>query len=411
MSAVDTGGNFYGIGGGANNPLPNIPNTGGSSGNTVALASPVANISQAAGTCGNCSGAGFPAWTAQNPGVRIGESIRFVGMWGGQLVRGAHSSTSMLWMPGQTGCYVYGHAGDPADCPAGMLAFGGSIWPYYTTDGGNTWHNALLCNAPGPVNNCGKATLAPGFDSVGRSRNGPHLALGTGMGGGPNSPYLGIAADRVQPGTYYLLVGKHAVPGADDGGGIYMSNDGGVTWIRNWADTVDQLGIPGGTSPQAGAKLAAVPGHAGHVFWVTGAQGGFISNTGPFANGGFYRSCDANSTTPGTSGAHWYPVDTSGALVSAGAFGFGAPTPGGNGYPDLYMYGWVNVAGTPTQGLWRGQPSATCSPTETVTWTQIGYAGVGYLANVPIDVTGDMNHFGYFYMADPVSGGSWGYHQ
>ena len=74
------------------------------------------------------------------------------------------------------------------------------------------------------------------------------------------------------------------------------------------------------------------------------------------------------------------------------AFGFGAPLPGGTGYPTIYVYGAVNN----TMGYWRSVDHGS-------TWRKIGDAFDGTL-DTPTVVIGDSNTFGRAYVGFTGSG-------
>ncbi len=104
--------------------------------------------------------------------------------------------------------------------------------PYYTADGGATWTQATFPGAPT-----------------------------TGQTGWGWAYYLNrhiVAADRVAEGTFYIY---NAIKG------LYRSSDGGATWT---------LAYPHEIAPYSGAnaKLKAVPGQRGHLFFTSGPQSG-----------------------------------------------------------------------------------------------------------------------------------------
>ncbi|MEJ2003317.1 MAG: hypothetical protein P8X77_18425, partial [Maritimibacter sp.] len=109
---------------------------------------------------------------------------------------------------------------------------------YYTTDRGRNWHRVRL---PGEV-----------------------LPL-TGTHGEWFMPRKVLAADRVLPGTFYIAHSGN--PSNPQLQGLWVTHDGGGTWT---------MVRPGEIAPDSGqaAKLHAVPGHAGHLFFTSSVAEG-----------------------------------------------------------------------------------------------------------------------------------------
>ena len=210
--------------------------------------------------------------------------------------------------------------------------------PYATTDRGQSWQKLSL----------------PGVADSTAGWSGLHSAY-----------YLNrhvLAADRVTPGTFYL----YHTPN-----GLYRSTNGGAAW---------NLVRSGEIAPYSGynAKLEAVPGRAGHLFFTSGQQSG----TSP--SGAFMRSTDG--------GATWSAVPN---VLEVYAFGFGKEAPGGS-YPSLYVVGWVGGV----YGVWRSDNQAQ-------SWTQIGDYPLGSLDEVKA-VEGDKNVYGTVYLGFAGSGYAYG---
>jgi photosystem II stability/assembly factor-like uncharacterized protein len=151
--------------------------------------------------------------------------------------------------------------------------------PYYTKDGGATWH------------------LAPGLPSE----------------GWVFSYYLRrhiVAADRVAIGTFFLYNFKH---------GLFKSIDSGDHWSLVYGAEI---------APASGsnARLRATPNHAGHLWFTAGPQ----SAAHPYSGGYFMRSVDGGLT--------WRTIPH---VLEVIDFGFGKAKTSSS-YPTIYIVGWVN---------------------------------------------------------------------
>lgn len=185
-----------------------------------------------------------------------------------------------------------------------------------------------------------------------------------------------IAADRVNTGTFYAWLG-YTTGGGGSTLGIYISTNGGVTWTRQFTGEFDL--IAGGHNSAYNATLRSVPGQAGNFFFTSGQ--GANAGTLPFHRGVW------NGTT--------LTLSTVANVTNVFSFGFGAPTPGGDGYPAIYIYGQVSGV----WGVWRCDNFLTAQ-----TWTQLlnndGSSSIwpmGSFDQVNI-VEGDMNNYGRCYV-------------
>ena len=206
----------------------------------------------------------------------------------------------------------------------------GNQAPAYTLDGGKTWASITL----------------PGVSDYGNMHSAYYLNRTT------------ITADRVLPNTFYLF---------DSKSGVYRTTDGGVSWTKMFS------GQPADWS-YWNAKIEAVPGSAGELFFTSGPQ-----NKGPDDLISFMHSTDG--------GATWQSVTG----VQAGTFGFGAPATAG-GPATVYIVGEVNGV----YGVWYSTDDAK-------TWTQIGEHPAGSLDTIKT-ISGDMDQFGKVYVGFGGSG-------
>src|SRR5208282_2374058 len=119
------------------------------------------------------------------------------------------------------------------------------------------------------------------------------------------------------------------------------------------------------------AKLQSVPGHAGHLFFTSGPQGG-PGDHHPAANP-FMRSIDG--------GATWTAIPN---VLEVRAFGFGKAA--------IFIVGWVNGQ----YGIWRSDDNAQ-------SWVQIGDFPLGSLDNV-VAIEGNKDVYGTVYIGFTGSG-------
>jgi hypothetical protein len=145
--------------------------------------------------------------------------------------------------------------------------------------------------------------------------------------------------------------------------GLFRSTDGGAKW------TLVNVGEIAPFS-RFNAKLKSVPGHAGHLFFTSGPQGG-ADDRHPAANP-FMRSVDGGET--------WDIVPN---VLEVRAFGFGKER---TSYPTIFIVGWVEGK----YGIWRSDDSAK-------SWIKIGDFPLGTLANITT-IDGDKSAFGSVYL-------------
>lgn len=178
----------------------------------------------------------------------------------------------------------------------------GNQEPYYTIDLGVTWQQASLPNNQG---NC-----CLNFNFVYKKT---------------------LTADKVLPNTFYIYNWEN--------GSIYVSIDGGATWIERTA-LQDFFGW--------NAKLSATPEQANHLWFSHGAEQA-IDFMKPLK-----RSVDGGVT--------WVTLNNTSEVLN---HAIGAPMPNST-YPTLFIQGRVNG----DFGYWM-------SPDEGITWTNLGLYPLG----------------------------------
>jgi photosystem II stability/assembly factor-like uncharacterized protein len=176
-----------------------------------------------------------------------------------------------------------------------------------------------------------------------------------------------LAADRVLPGRFYLV---HSGDGANPQlAGLWRSDDGGMRWTKVFKGEIAPLSAHS-------ARLRAVPGKAGHLFFTSGILGD--------AGTRLMRSTDG--------GQHWRALPNVDRIADIG-FGRAAPA---SGYPAIFIAGYV--AGE--YGLWRSTDNAE-------SWKRIGQFPLGSL-DVVSAIEGDKDRFGRVYLGFEGSGFAYG---
>ena len=235
-------------------------------------------------------------------------------------------------------------------CPANS----GAMW--FTLDGGETW---ALSQFPATV------MIGPpesGWAFLNYQRRKP------------------VCADEVEEGVFYAY--NYSWPRASEGkqqGGFFRSTDGGETWEQ----TADGMGTVG--SMGTGAKLAAVPEHAGHLFWTCGSSG-----PNPYDKWMeypiFIRSKDGGDTWQRATG--W---------TEAWSVAFGKAREDG-GYPTVFVFGSRDG---------DTQPNIYRSTDDCATWEALDREPASL--DVVCDIAGDMEEFGRVYVALGGSGVIYGH--
>lgn len=241
----------------------------------------------------------------------------------------------------------------PADVAQGKI--GGSIavgthnnmvWapsnhanPWFTRDRGATWAPARI----------------PGVPTTGETGWGYAYFLNRHI----------LASDGAAPDTFYIYNYLAGVAG------VYRSTNGGADWTRVFAG---ELASFSGFN----AKLAAVPGKAGHLFFTSGDLDG-----GEPLDSRFMRTVDG--------GATWTAVPN---VLEVYAFGFGRAA-AGRDYPAIFIAGYVGRA----WGIYRSDDAAA-------SWIKIGDYPLGSYDHIKT-VSGDMNVHGRAYVGFAGSGAAY----
>ena len=293
---------------------------------------------------------------------------------------------------GPSGDFQHGWAVDYAKSnPSHVFGLAGG-YVFYSTDGGSTW--AKITTRP-PGFAFGGAIAAqtaanivwfpanqgtPGYTNDGGKTWNSSLFSGSLLSNGwAFSVYLNrhiLAADLVNGNTYYAY--NYDAKGGHNG--IWRSTDGGDNWTRIFTGNLEK-------NANTDTVLAAVPDHAGHLFFAPGAYYG-QKNNDPLT-----RSCDAGSS--------WTIVDSTYQALQV-ALGKGKP---GSNYPAIYMTGYLN--GDPTPGVFRSDDADTnCS--HPLTWTRLTTAPAGSLDAIKT-IAASQDAYGTIYIGFGASGYVYGH--
>ncbi|MGK2911657.1 MAG: WD40/YVTN/BNR-like repeat-containing protein [Sphingobium sp.] len=296
------------------------------------------------------------AWTPAHPGFYVtnasdtrdccsedGDAVL-----AGYSMDGGKSWTKFASMPQPPGA----KASDPWRMSFGTIAVAADsidniIWepaynrsPYYTLDRGKTWQRVIL---PGE-----KGLLTGSFGQKWMQRKT-------------------LAADRVLPGTFYLV---HSGDGSSPASaGLWVTRDGGKSWKRRFTGEV-------APASRYAAKLRVVPGHAGHLFFTSGVTGD--------GDTALRRSTDG--------GKNWQMLRHVNRVDDI-AFGKAAH---GKAYPAIYLSGRVGGK----YGLWRSIDDAAH-------WQRLVEFPLGRLDQVTV-MEADKDVFGRLYIGYKGSGWIYG---
>ncbi len=159
--------------------------------------------------------------------------------------------------------------------------------------------------------------------------------------------------------------------------GIWRSEDGGVQWRRVHA------GLPPAPEEWRGGVTLRSP-VTGHLWLGSGPT----PPDGVEGPGKLYRSLDEGETLEALPG-----------VGEVARFGFGAPAPGGSGYPVLFLAGYVG--GVP--GVWASPDADAAAPR----WVFLGPFPAGR-PQLPVDLLGDPDQPGRVWVALGCAGAAVG---
>jgi hypothetical protein len=216
--------------------------------------------------------------------------------------------------------------------------------PFYTLDRGRSWHRVVLPGEMGP--------LTGSFPNLHGSRKT-------------------LAADRVLPGTFYLV---HSGEGRNPHlAGVWRSGNGGRSWAQVHAGAV----APGS---QDFPKLRAMPGRAETLFYAPALDYG--------ADTALRRSRDG--------GASWATVP---GIDRIDDVAFGKAAPGREGGREGATI-FVSARYRGRYGIWRSIDDAA-------SWQQVASVPLGRLDRVTA-MEADKDVFGRVYIGFMGSGWIWG---
>lgn len=288
--------------------------------------------------------------------------------------------------------FVATNASDTRNCCA---EDGDAVLAGYSEDAGRTWHRfATLPHPPGTdakdpwrmawgmiaVSSGDKDNIvwAPSmnrapFYTRDRGRSWKRIAFP-----GETLPFTGthrakhlqrkvLVADPVRSGTFYLA--HSGTPTNPQLAGLWVTRNGGETWTMRHKGEIAPRSLHA-------AKLRAVPGFEGHLFFTSAVVGNHDSR--------LRRSMDG--------GATWTPMPQVDRVDDI-AFGKAAA---GAKYPTIYLSGYVGGV----YGIWRSTDAAS-------SWSRIAEFPIGRLDRVVV-LGADPDIFGRVYIGWQGSGWTYG---
>ena len=345
--------------------------------------------------------AAFPAalenavtWTSQSKGIEqlvanwiwsVPGGATLVTAWDRQVFRSTNPDTFPS-VHGTNTAFAYGASAEHAVNDIDFVAVS-SGWftneSAYSTDGGVTWNDfpTLPSWANAPLGHIAVSTdqnmvwvsrlNQVGYYTLNRGTTWTALPSPVNVStdwGQYNNRHI-VCADRVTQNKFYLYIAAGAAIG------LYVSTNGGADWSLAFSGHLVN------TADGFNAKIKAVPGQAGHLFYTNGSFGGG-DHVGPDSGELFKRSTDGGET--------WSTVSN---VLEVYDFGFGKEKPG-ESYPTIFIAGFVNSV----FGIWMSDDN--CS-----TWTRLGNT---VWPNDSVDIVkavgGDMNVYGRCYVGFQGSG-------
>lgn len=184
-----------------------------------------------------------------------------------------------------------------------------------------------------------------------------------------------LAADRVTANTFCLI---------DNAGKFWASTNGGSTWANNGGSIA--------STTKYNDALKAVPGQAGIFYYAGGNAGGSTTTFNLYRISKTTNECDT-------------VANVNSNITNIFGMGFGAPKPGGNGFPTIYFFGAVSGV----QGIYEidngvSTASLISAPSAAQTWPNNSPDFIN-------DVSGDMNFYGIVYAGFNGSGFAYIQHQ
>jgi photosystem II stability/assembly factor-like uncharacterized protein len=294
-------------------------------------------------------------WTASTPGFLVtnaSDTRKCCAEDGRSVLAGYSTDGGLTWARFRTLPTPPGtDASDPWRMAFGTIAVAADspdniVWvpgfnrsPFYTRDRGRSWERVVF---PGEV------------------------LPNTGSFDGYYPQRKTLAADRVLPGTFYLFHDGEGMNARLTG--LWRTRDGGRSWALAFRGRI----VP---ATARAARLRAVPGHAGHLFYTSGMAGA-DSRLRRSQNGG--RSWEAEPRV---------------TQVDDIAFGKAAP---GAAYPTIFVSAKVDGV----YGIWR-------STDRLRSWQRLVDFPLGTLDQVTV-IEGDKDVFGRVYIGYQGSGWIYG---
>jgi hypothetical protein len=333
-----------------------------------------------------------PLFAAWDFGIHVKPDLNAFSTTYGPKERVIIAAQQLDWSAGNPNFIVTNASDTRTGCCSGD---GDAVLAGYSVDAGNSWHKfATLPQPPGTkaddpwrmsfgtiavaADNIDNIVWAPAFN------RSPFYTLDRGatwqrvVFDGEKLPFTGsfgrfigtrktVTADRVAPGTFYLV---HSGEGENSAlSGLWRTTNGGRLWSRVFSGEI----APGSDKFP---KLRAVPRQVGNLFFTTSASYG--------ADTRLRRSYDG--------GQSWAVLD---AVDRVDDVAFGKSAPGAS-YPTIFISGRVSGK----YGVWRSTDDAQ-------SWQRLAKFPLGRLDQVTV-IEADKNVFGRVYLGYQGSGWIYG---